>query len=504
MAEPGQAPPFVNAILASDNPKAVLERLHPDYDTHSADWRTLIDAFEGTGGFLDGSYLWEYPREDSDAYERRCTMARYHNYLESLVDLYVRFIWTQGVSRASTNEEYNAWTERVDGKTKTLDALLKELASFALVTGHAGVLVDKTADEPMGDAKADERAEVVASAFSSLSIPDWRFDRSDLIGIKLLESAPPVDLIDEEPTGTDAVQYLLWTHDGWARFNAKGELVAASITDLGLVPFVLLRPKPSYLSPMLGRALCGNANLVKALFNRASEEDEVIRAQAFSVLTVSVPADGDLAEVKESLGNTIGVAKALVVKGDIDFKTPDQTVPAAIRANMAYLVEELYRMAHVRFSGGGLQKESGESIRLQYTELNEMLQGFAKALTQAEQDIARAWFAWTFATPEQAQAAYEAAKVEVRYPSEFFLDDLMTDLEAWAEAMRMNLGETMAKRLKKRAVRRLEPDIPAEDLETVYAEIDALKDEPVTMLAPLDRGDPEGEAMARMEGEAVN
>jgi hypothetical protein len=471
----------------------MLEREHPAYSLRSESWRVLLDAFEGAGGFLDGSYLWEYPREDVSDYNRRKESARYHNHLESLVDIYVRFIFTNGVARTSNSEEFNEWTHDVDGQNTSLETLLKRLLTLALVHGHAGALVDKTEDAPVDQTRAGERARVVASVFSALAIPDWRHARSTISAVKLLE-APPQVAITEEPDA-EAAQYLLWTLDGWARFDHEGNFLRGEMVPLGLVPLVIFQPKPSYTSLMLGRPLIPNANVVRACYNRASEEDDVIRGQAFSVLAVSVPPDGNVEQTKIDLGASIGISKALVVRGEIDYKTPDQSVPGTIRENIAYLTREMYRAAHVRIKGDGLQAESGESIRLQYTELNEALQGIAKGLAAAEQQIARAWFAWMSATPEQAQSAYEAAEVEAVYPSEFFTDSLLADLEAWAEAVRMDLGPTMTRRIKRKAVRRIDPDIPAAELETIDAEIEAQDGQPEPVPVVLDRGDPEGQAM---------
>jgi len=469
------APLLARPVKADGNEPSrldVLKRTHPDYAARQESWQVLLDAFEGGGGFLSGEYLWEYAREDSSDFDARKSMARYHNYVESLIDLFVRFLWTQGVKRTATHDELNAWLENVDGHRTKIDELLKQYLSVALVHGHAGLLVDKTSDEPAGQTRADDTGQIVAAVFNALTIADWRFKDGQLEAVKLFEAAPEPSIVSELPK--DAIQYLLIDREGWARFDAAGELIGGGITNLGFVPLSLLRPKPSYTNMMTGRALVGNANIVRAIFNRASEEDEVIRAQAFSVLTVSVPQDGNVQEAKESLGNTIGTAKALVVKGDISYQTPDQTVPATIRENIAYLVQELYRAAHVRLNRDGQQAESAEAIRLQHTELNEMLQGLARTLSAAERQIARAWFAWYEPTPELAEKAFEAAQFEATYPTEFFVGSLIDDLEAWAEAVRMNLGATMGKRIKRKAVRRIDPDIPADELVAIDEEIDAM------------------------------
>jgi hypothetical protein len=501
LAESNQRKPSFASVLAGvsdEERKLIIGRLHPAYAENVDSWRVQQDAFEGRGGFLDGDYLWPYPREAAEDFASRRSMARYHNYLETLVDLYVRFIFTSGVSRSSNNQEFNEWQENVDGAGTKYNELLKRYASAALVNGHSGLLIDKTQDEASGPTKADERARVIASIFTAPTIIDWRFLRNSLVAVKLTEASSPAPLLSVEEPNVSRQNYLIWDREGWARFDEEGRLLSSDTPGLGVVPFVVLRPKPSQINQMLGRALVSNANVIRALFNRASEEDEVLRAQAFSVLTISVDKDANVDDVRASIGNAVGTAKAIVVKGQVEYKTPSQDVPGTIRDNIAYLVQEMYRAAHMKFKRDTLAVESGDAIRLQYTELNEMLQGFAKALAQAELEIARAWFAWQNSTPEAGESAFQAADIQVGYPNEFFLDALVSDLEAWSEALRMNLGVTMSKRIKKRAVRRIDPQIPPKELEAIDAEIDAQEEDDLNPdLIPtkyeLDNGNPDQE-----------
>ncbi len=487
MATTNGTPRFVEVLrgLTDDVRKAELQRNHAEYDAHVLSWQILLDAFESDGGFLDGSYLWPYPREEETAFRERQTMARYHNYLETLVDLYVRQEFTQGVKRTSNDPVYNKWIENVDGHGTPLNDVMKRLASMGLVGGHTAALVDKTGDLPTGPTRADERAKVFVTIFPNVSVSDWRFNKGKLTGVKLLEqpAEPSIAIAPSADMNT-----LIWDTEGWARFDANGELIDSALTlALDLVPLVVFRPKPSHVSHMIGRPLIGNANILRALYNRASEEDEVLRAQAFSLLTVSVSDSGNVDEARGQIGNTVGTAKAIVVKGTIDYKTPDQSVPQTIRENMQFLVGELYRAAHIRFRRDSLTSESAEAIRLQHIEMNEMLQGLGQSLAQAEREIARCYYAWTEPTPELAQAAFDNADPRAEYPDEFFITELSTDLEAWALALEMDLGLSMSKRIKKRAVRRIEQDIPADELEAIDDEIDAQTEDDI-MPAPTDPG----------------
>lgn len=476
--------------------------MHADYDAHADSWEVLLDAFDGSGGFLDGSYLWPYQREDDSQFTRRREMARYHNYLEALIDLYVRFIFTQGVKRTSKNKEYSDWLKDVDGGGTPINEFLRRLSAVALAAGHAGTLIDMTTDEPEGPSKADERAQVYATIFTAPKILDWRYVNNKLVAVKLREGAPEPDIHAEDEPGRS--QFLIWTKEGWARYDDEAHLLDYDSPELGVVPFVVMRPKPSQTQNMLGRALVSNANVIKAMFNRASEEDEVIRAQAFSLLAVEADKEADLDQMKASIGSVMGTAKALVVKGKVDYKTPDQNVPAAIRQNLQYLVREMYRAAHIRYDRDSLAAESAQAIRLQYSELNEMLQGFSKALVAAEMDIARAWFGWkTPGGKEAADAAFEAAEISALYPDEFFLDDLITDLQAWAEAVALNLGPTMTRRIKKKAARRLDPEMDDEVIAQVDKDIDNMDETALMNLPDISEFGPDTGNPAQANGIAA-
>lgn len=497
-------PKFARELAGNDKlAREANERVHRVYAARKQSWEILRDAFEGDGGFLTGDYLWPYPAENRSEFVERQKQARYHNYLESLVDLLSRFLFTKGVDRQSNSDELNAWLEDVDGIGTTMSNHMRRFLVLSLVSGHATTLVDKTREQPAGPAKADEVARVIATVFPALAVPDWRFGASGLVAVKLIEAAPPVGIAEEVPDEADAAQYLFWDTEGWARFNAKGELIDGDTPGLEMVPLVILHPKPSYTDGMVGRSLVA-ANVVKAMYNRSSEEDTVIRQSSFSMLTVSVPQGGDLNAARESVGSDVGATRAVITYGDIEYKTPDQSVAQTIRENLAYLVRELYRAAHVRFQTDSRQAESGEAVRLNYTELNETLQGIGKALEAAEHEIVRAYFAWTHPTKAAADAAYEAASYEAKYPDEFFSAELMVELEAWAEAIRLDLGPTMTKRIKRMAVRRIDPTIPEDELQTIDEEIEQMPDEPMTdVTAGVDTGDPEGAAIAQAANNAA-
>ncbi len=438
----------------------------------------MLDAFEGMGGFADGEYLWPYRNETPDDYEKRKRMARYHNYVETIIDLYVRQVYTQEPDRQTDSEELREWWADVDGNGTSISDFLRQAISTALATGHTGILVDMTEDEPVGPSKADQKARPFLAQYPATAITDWRTKRAEVTGIKLVEAIPDGGIADE--VEADGKRYLLWDAEGWARFDADGEVIEGGMPGLGLVPFEVLRPKASILRSFIGRSLFSHGRIIQAIYNRMSEEDEVLRNQAFSMLTVTVGENGDVEAAKKQLGSDMGTTRVLVAQGEINYISPDMAIPAQVRDNIKHLIREVYRVAHMRYERDSLQAETAEAIALQFKELNEMLQGIASELQRVELSLARKYFAWTSPTPEAAEAAYDAAQVSVSYPEEFFVAELQIDLDAWAKAIALRLGDTMTKRIKKKAVRRIEPELTPEDAAKIDKEIDAMKDEAET------------------------
>jgi hypothetical protein len=258
------------------------------------------------------------------------------------------------------------------------------------------------------------------------------------------------------------------------------------------VPFAVLIPKPLERWPLMGKSLLGNANIIRALFNRASEEDQVLRDQAFSVLTIDVGENGDVEKTKTELGQDIGTTRAIVTSGTANYITPDMNVPKAIRENIAFLVQEIYRMAFVKATRESLAAESAEAIRLKQTELNDFLVSVADACQAFELQLIHFWCGWKTTDQAAADTLFESLGLTVAYDREFFLTDLGEDLKNWALALKMELGATMEKTIRMKAVHRLEPALDDKDKKLVEDEITAIankpKPDPMAMAAALRDG----------------
>lgn len=466
--------------LSADQRTTVFEIKHPAYVANVASWQIFLDAYDGQGGFLDGEYLDRYPREVEGEFKKRKAAARYHNYSETLCNLYSRKIFSRPIERRVKDEELTAWLANVDGAGTDMSTFVSQVLTRALAAGHCGALCDMTQAEPTGPAKADQQAAVYLTQYLPTDIQDWRADADGtLAAVKLREQVGSTNLLDTHTAGDAAVQMLLWDRESWARVpHQVTDAIESDVHLLGLVPFAVLTPKPLQRWPLVGKSLLGNANVIRALFNRAAEEDQVLRDQAFSMLTVNVPVDGDVEKVKTQLGSETGTTRALVTNGQADYIAADMNVPKAIRDNIAYLVQEIYRMAFMTSTRESLQAETAEAIRLKHDELNDYLASIADQCERLEKKLIRFWCAWTSPSEQEAQAKFDSLELTINYAREFFLADLEQDLKAWAMGLKMELGKTMEKRLRLRAAHRLEPNLSDDEKSEVEKEIEAIASKP--------------------------
>ena len=460
---------------------------HPVYAAFRQTWTKLAHAYEGTGGFSDGTFLIAHPREWLDhtaetpnkpskkLLERR-RLARYENWPATIITLLQGALFRTPPSRRAGTEDaphpITDWWENVDGLGTNLTTWLRRTWVPAAVFGQQVVLVDR----PQHSATtAADVPPLFLRSYTPLDVPDWLVDdMGRLVAVALRETAPRATF-----TGRISTEYVREVAaDGWrVRGTATPQVIEAQGQHdfAGAVPVVLLYTRRRALVPLVGYSLLGDPQLYVDGYNLTSEMRELLRKQTFSIINVPL-GTGDQQVTPQAaqamIGESSGSANILFTPASANILTPDNTNVTVYRSELSELVRAMFRASGLPWDADSRDAESAESRRIKREDLNQVLSLYAAELQEAEHAIAELWFRGTYGASWQREM--EAAQLTVAYPTTFdaeVLDDLIARAQA---AIGLDLGQTASTLLRGQVVSKLLPDLTPEQQQQIQTEIAAV------------------------------
>jgi hypothetical protein len=458
---------------------------HPDRVTFGPVWERLAHVADGTGGFLDGTYIVAHPREFKDhtsdtprepskkLLERR-TLARYDHLAGFIIEQKLSGLFrTEPIRRMKAPDHpYLKWVETdVDGAGHSLSEYLRAQYRSALVFGHCFVVVDRAADD--GPTAADA-APLVLRGYGPLDAVDWLVDaRGVLTGIQFVEAVP------RSSFGQPAAEVLTVTIDATgARKTVHGPSMEP--TDLakadhgfGVLPVTQLFAHRRTTHPVLGQSCLFDPGLFIDLFNLTSELRELLRKQTFSLLNIPL-GRGDnggpatqLESAQALLGQTTGTTGVIFSTERAAYLTAEVENVRVYQETIDALVRQIFRLCAVPYDSDGRDAESAESRRLKRQDYATVLAGYADELERAEYEIAALWFRGHFGV-DRWQQEWERAGLEVVYPSEFAPEPFGDILEQASAALALPVGESRTFRAE-HAARLIPKFLPGSSEQTVQA-----------------------------------
>jgi hypothetical protein len=384
----------------------------------------LQHAFFGTGGFRDGTYLVQYPRESDDKYARRRKAAYYVNYVRPIVEAHVKPIFRRGIKRTDggANPSWTAFVADCTMGGVDLERFMRDRAVRAKRSGCDLIVVTAPADAPMNQAEEIEKRPYVYGVEAS-RITDLVRDASErVVSVSFTEGH---DVQGSVETWTKTV-----TSSGWELVDQRGFVQQAGEWDNPRqdAPVVLLAPGDWIDGEMLPISeFYSIARCAAALYNLGSESHEIIRSVTFPIL--SYPS-------KDLKGLVIGLQNALGYDPDKphrpEFISPPDGPLEQLRLEREGLVREMYRMAmlaHQVGTGESLQAESAKSgvaMRIDREDYDTALAFYSASIEAAETRI-REIFAWI-----QGADLVDASAV---YPRDFTMQDEATQLQPLFDAL---------------------------------------------------------------------
>jgi hypothetical protein len=379
-------------------------------------YQLVKDAYKGTGGFRDGSYLIEHTRE-RDFTERR-GYSYYLNYFKPILDALVNPVFKQQPTRQAENESWKIFESDCDRNKTSLTKFMRKVAKRARRDGVTFIVMDTTSEQPVSVAQAresrtlpyiyiKEAAKVITYTVSK---------HGELLSITFSEDAESTE------KGKSATQvYRQWEKGKWTLWKKWEDGQLKEPIGNGDVPGGVLSVIPVYIAEcdenevLPHPPLYDIARLNAAIFNVCSELREVQRKQGFSIL--AIPKQGDINKAQE-----IGTSSALTFPADSHhaphFITSDTSIQDGYMKERDKLIEEIYKQAKLAGVSGVIQ-QSGIAKQWDFEGTDTELCETARAIEQAERDTAELFQVWT----------EETFDFSISYPEDFGILDIDSDIE---------------------------------------------------------------------------
>lgn len=414
----------------------------------AARFQFLADALNASGGFANGAYLVQYPRESAAKFSRRQAIAWYANNLRAACQRFAGYLVKRPVQREVTQPALVEFLDACNWQNDSLSVFWSAFMIEAKARGSMLLLVDMPRPPsprtiPYLVAIPPEQVQsYVLNAQGQLqrvTIQDWVMDQD----------------------GRSQEVLRTYTDQGWVFSGAER---ASGTHTLGVCPVLIFTE--SGLFPCVGE-FATMADLSKRLYNLRSELDEILRAQTFSLLTFKTPAARfpiDMGPIAQGI-STDNMLQTF--DAGAEFIAPPEG-PARIYLDVIAQVEALIRQAAliVDIPSSGNQ-ESGVALQLRFQALNASLVHFARRMEDFERRVWALVGLWLGIQPQ----------VSVSWGKDFSIADLKTELEIAQNMNALNAPPAYQQAKLKQLIQLDLATAPDEELAAVLASVDEVQQE---------------------------
>ena len=490
---------------------------HALHSAFQAVWQLLAHVREGTGGFLDGTFLIAHPREWKDYDElvpkqptkkltSRRNLACYENIAGTIIEAKKAALFRETPTRRFTNAEAEApaknplsrvvrflkrkrramseeltgdaallqsWWENVDGARTHIDDYMATQWDIGASFGHVFLYMDRPAGRS-GATLADAQQPFLR-VYTPLDAVSWKTNEQGRI----------TEILFREPAeDQNKYTYRLVTEAFWAKYDESGVLVGGGPVDgqhqMGELPVVQLFAKRRALYRHIGQSVLGDPKLYQDLYNLTSEIRELLRNQTFSVINIPL-GTGDQAmsaeQAKELLGGSIGAMNVIFSGQAAQILAGEAENVVVYHKEFERRLRTIYRLAAIQWEADSKDAEATGSLKLKREEMNTRLASYADELEKADYAVARLWFK-AMRGADAGERAFEQSGLTIRYPDSFDMTPFAVVLEQAQAAMSLEFPRLVMNEIRKALLSKFLPDLDEETAMQLVAAIDAAEDQP--------------------------
>lgn len=424
-------------------------------------YKLLENAYYGTGLFENGKGLRKHPRESLENYQDRQGLAYYLNYTGSIVNASVDPIFKDKIKNTYNGSAmFQTFLDDCDRTGTDYQDFCKSAALHAKLYGAVYVVVDNvSAPEATRNEAIQNRSLPFLKFVVPSQIVDWEIDKfGRIIMFKYREEV-------ESGANVKHSEVFTWTPDTWA--VGEGEGIVTGTHNLGRVPVVqwlsrntdkkVIKPPSEFLS-------VAQANYF--LFQLCSWHTQILRDQAFNILTIPDQGEDDI---------TIGTNNVLTFPMEATH-TPGFIAPSAAPADM--LTNQMDRIIKEMFRMSGLDSvigvkadttKSGVAKQWDFEKTNKKLADFAVRCENADKAIVELYELW----------AGEKVGYDCEYPRDFKINDVIESLTNAQLALELGFNSTVYKQeVLKKVLEAYLPNLQPEIYDKIIEEVaEALQNE---------------------------
>lgn len=414
----------MDAIQTLSNEIAKTVSGNSIYETYLARWRYLLESYIGGEEYRTAGHLTRYQLETQQEYNARLRTTPLDNHCQSVISVYNSFLFRQEPDREFGSienlPELEDFINDADMDGRSLNAFMKDVATWSSVFGHCWIIVAKP--DVGAVTRADEQAMGVrpyVNLLTPMVVLDWKWTRSisgryELSYFKYIE-----DINGDVRTVKEWTAETIRT----TTVNTQDLVIYEDIIEpngLGKIPAVIAYNGRSTVRGIGVSDIADIADAQKFIYNATSEVEQSIRLDSHPSLvktpdTQAGMGAGSLIHMPENLDP--GLKPYLLEFGGASVDS--------IYMSIKHTIDSIDKMAN---TGGVRATESrvmsGVAMETEFQLLNARLSEKADNLELAEEQL---WKLWC----EYMGYAWDG---EIDYPGSFNMRDTQAEVDRLVKA----------------------------------------------------------------------
>lgn len=457
---------------------------HKDYKSNAKEWTFLQALYDGIREVIRLKLVPKHEREPLVSFRSRMDKLFGFGYSKSVADIFHFYLFKNDSSKKigplSDNKLFSEFLADADLYGNSYDSAIMDIALYAIIQGHIGILVDKSpVTFPNLESQINARVYPYISKYFPKAILDWAYDR-DIYSRPYLSYLKLVD---------DNGQYRIFTPSSWEIWslpidekgnvnndeNASAVFLAAGENTLGEIPFIWHYNLRSKTRGIGISDIHEVSRIDLSIIRNLSQIEQIIDFAAFPMMRKPMREAKPIASDTPQQQDEVGVEAILEFDPENPNSKPDwleARVLEPIRATIDVVekkISEIYRASNI----GGMSAtepsstvQSGVAKKIDFQMLNSKLVNKAINLEATENKILEYWLKY--------ENLWEASKdnVKITRKRQYDIDTVTQDLGNALTSKSIVISSKFNELLQKQTARQILPAAGEKELSEIDMQIE--------------------------------